>query len=330
MFSSEFGWINCQQPTYEMRSATHLYARYDPDLGFVHAPNSHFEYRLYCTTFSLDFNRLGFRDRNHPKRFAKKRGIVLGDSFMEGYGMERELRVSDKMEKKRNFPLINLGISGIGTTQYMEVYRKYGQHFDHDFIILSLYPPNDFIDDDPVLIGNKHRPFWILKNDSLVLQKPQKKTPELAHISWFKQILRNYTYTYNAYLAAKSQIIGSLSKKFELPNHQYKNALAMRRFFRSISEIKKLAKGRPIVLFTIPCKEELGSKNLGNNPVSRELKAFCVAQNIQFIDLPKMISQKSLKEQQALYLTCDSHFSEKGTEFVANVLLKNCSFLAND
>lgn len=330
MLASELGWLNFELPTYEMHSATHLYATYDPDLGFVHTPNSHFESRLNCTSFSLDFNRKGFRDRDRPKNSKKKRGIVLGDSFMEGYGLKREKRVSNQIEKKRGIPLINLGVSGTGPTQYMEIYRKYGQHFDHDFIVLSLYPPNDFIDDDPVLIENKHRPFWVLKNDTLVLQKPQKKTPDLHYLSWFKQILQRYTYTYNAYLEAKKQIRANMNAKFDLPNHQYKNPLAMRRFFRSIVEIKKMANGRPIVLFTIPCKQELGSKNLGNSRVSRELRAFCVAQNIEFIDLPKIISQKSLKEQQSLYLTCDSHFSEKGAEFVATILLKNCSFFAKN
>jgi len=98
---------------------------------------------------------------------------------------------------------------------------------------------------------------------------------------------------------------------------------------RSIEELRILAPDKEIALFTIPSKGELSPSHLDKNPLSKKLDILCDSLDIVFIDLARALTGGSLEVQQSYYLTCDSHWSKKGTRFVANCIQKHWSFFSN-
>jgi len=326
---SEMGWINIPQPVYSNANDSYYQARIDPDIGYVHTPNGHFEIRQYCTDFSHDFNHLGFLDRERPQRSDKSRVIVLGDSFMEGYGLDKVFRISDLIEKATSTPMLNFGLTDKGPTQYVEIYRKYGRQFEHDAILIGIYPENDFIDDDPLNNLDKTRPVWVKVKGQYVLKKPESRETMKPHIPWFKRVLRNYTYLYNAYLYYKGRMFPPPFDQVQLSNHSDFTTENWERLARSIEELRILAPDKEIALFTIPSKGELSPSHLDKNPLSKKLDILCDSLDIVFIDLARALTGGSLEVQQSYYLTCDSHWSKKGTRFVANCIQKHWSFFSN-
>jgi len=93
--------------------------RYDALLGWSQTPNQ--EGRLNHPEFSVDIriNSLGLRDDEYPvERTAKRRMLVLGDSFGWGFGVEQEQRLTEIIEGLHpEWEIINASVSGYGTDQ---------------------------------------------------------------------------------------------------------------------------------------------------------------------------------------------------------------------
>ncbi|HCU24021.1 MAG TPA: hypothetical protein DF383_03310, partial [Deltaproteobacteria bacterium] len=87
----------------------------------------------------------GMRDKDRTLISKQSRTVMLGDSFIEGYGIPEGKRISDLLEKWRGTEHLNFGTAGdFGPTQYYLLYKNLAKKFSHDEIIIALYPRNDF------------------------------------------------------------------------------------------------------------------------------------------------------------------------------------------
>ena len=121
--------------------------RFDKELGWVKTPNStaHRKTGEYDVTFTI--NSLGLRDdeMSSPKKPAGVyRVLVLGDSFVQGYTVERENLFVDILERwwqaeGRKVDVINAGTEGYSTDQEVLWFQLHGRDFQPDLVVLCPY-----------------------------------------------------------------------------------------------------------------------------------------------------------------------------------------------
>ena len=74
---------------------------------------------------------------------GKKRILVLGDSYIWGFGTNQENIFSAPEVHRTNDEIINGGVSGYGADQEYLFYLRTGQKFDVDQVVLALTLYND-------------------------------------------------------------------------------------------------------------------------------------------------------------------------------------------
>ena len=195
--------------------------RIDPLIGGVHTPGAHgtFQDCRLDTEFrtSVSINSLGLRD---PERTFERppgtfRIMVIGDSFTEGFQVEREETFSGQLERRLNERLqrareaepgvprpervevLNAGVSGWGTDSELLAWRHHLSRFDVDLVVLAFNTGNDVLENDYTLLENfrfpyPDKPHFRLEGDgSLTLQNhplPPHEPPPLEFSEWFDRL----------------------------------------------------------------------------------------------------------------------------------------------
>jgi lysophospholipase L1-like esterase len=135
---------------------------FDPDAGWACHPGTDLRYaqpgsfdvRVRC-------NSRGLRDTEHdyPKPPDTRRIVVLGDSFVWGYGVEMEEMFSKQLERQlgdgdadgnadgdaSRWETINLGVNGYSTVQELVRLETEGLHYAPDWVVL-MFCHNDLED----------------------------------------------------------------------------------------------------------------------------------------------------------------------------------------
>ena len=145
------GRLKIAKPSYCLSNiGSRFWADSNPFFGVWHDPNSSFKHVSPDYNLTYHANSLGMRDKERAlKSHGKKRVVVLGDSFIEGWGVASEDRLSDRLERMTRLEHLNFGTSGsFGPTQYLMLYTHLAKSFEHDALIIAILPDNDFLDDD--------------------------------------------------------------------------------------------------------------------------------------------------------------------------------------
>src|SRR5262245_8633491 len=131
--------------------------QFDPRLGWIKKPNSsaHRKTGEYDVTFTI--NALGLRDdpMDSPRKPAGTyRVLVLGDSFVQGYTVERANLFVDILEswwkaEGRNVDVINAGTEGYSTDQEVLWFLDHGKDFQPDLVVLCPYENDLYWDSQP-------------------------------------------------------------------------------------------------------------------------------------------------------------------------------------
>ena len=113
--------------------------------GAWHKPGSATRERQSCFDAPYYSNEVGARDDSfdHPK--SKKRVVLIGDSFAEGFGARREETAQYLMEKLSGVEVFNFGSAGdLGPVQYLILYQELAKNYDPDELVIFFLPNNDF------------------------------------------------------------------------------------------------------------------------------------------------------------------------------------------
>ncbi|WP_296381210.1 hypothetical protein [Winogradskyella sp.] len=329
-------------PTYTFDNTQGFWFDINKDFGTAHLPNDSYRQKKTCFDVLYKTNSHGFRDKERQINSENKRVVVLGDSFIEGIGVEQEERVTGLLESETKIPHLNYGLAGnFGPTQYYILYESLAKQYTHDAILVSILPSNDFIDDDYQINlkvgGNRYRPFFdgTYPNYSIVyhLDSIEKSQAIPSKQSVLNKFLKNFTYSYNMYAYLKAQRNVALlpedkilSEK-EVPSYfNYSNEQFNRMKF-ALEQIKTVANDRPIMVFSIPIYKEIEDYRLHEkNPLGKDLKTFCDSQNIEYLDLLPKTDNLTLDECKSLFLNCDGHWSEKGNRFAKDQILNHFDY----
>ena len=136
-------------------------------------PNSVSRHAFECYDVPYRFNSVGARDVERSLQ-GEGRWIAIGDSFMEGYGLPEEDRVSNLIESATGHQILNFSTSGnFGPLQYLILYQQLASKFEHKGLMVGFLPDNDFQDNDPIWYEKnrskghwlRHRPYYELAPD---------------------------------------------------------------------------------------------------------------------------------------------------------------------
>ena len=88
-----------------------------------------------------DHNSYGHRGREFPfEKSEKSRIVFMGDSVVEGFGVEEEFRFTEVMNRLLGdeYEVINLGVCGYDFRQEVEYFKELGLRFSPDYVFWGL------------------------------------------------------------------------------------------------------------------------------------------------------------------------------------------------
>ena len=139
----------------------------------------------------IEANDIGYRDRVHARQKPANalRVAFLGDSYTEAMQVPLEQAYWRLVESRltgcaaaggRVPEAMSFGLSGIGTAQQLEIYRKVAAGYDPDVVVLA-FVPNDIENNHPAFGGAGTKPFYALDaRGALVLDDSFVRSPEYA------------------------------------------------------------------------------------------------------------------------------------------------------
>lgn len=336
LLAVEGQWLAARVPSYSVAGSRNTFwGDVSPEFGAWHAPNAAYRHHKACFDVTYHSNSYGARDAERPRVSDVPRVAVLGDSFMEGYGVEVSERLSNVLELRLGVPFLNFGTSGnAGSTHAYALYRSLAQHFEHDVVLCSILPENDFDDDLPQ--DGRYLPYWAGTAPYYELRFP---IPAVSESSWARveastgfdlgATLRDFTYTQNV-----ADLLYSAHKHQRMRDRiEGDSSVTASRFHRfSVAEfdrlrhshecIARLAAPRQVVLFTIPRPVDLAAhRETGRSPLDEALQAWAATvPNVTFVPLLGEMLRASGGDPARHFLRCDAHWSPAGHRAAAEVL----------
>ena len=140
----------------------------DPNLSFVHEPNTH----GFFMGQDVNINSFGLRDHEFSptKPPGVYRILVLGDSTTFGWGVSLDDTASKILERDLNarpipgyprFEVLNAGVGNYDTVQEVTYYKTRGRDFHPDMVILVFF----INDPEPV---PRQKSIWLIDRSYLV------------------------------------------------------------------------------------------------------------------------------------------------------------------
>lgn len=316
----------------------------DTVFGIWHQPNRSYRHIKQCLNVIYNSNSYGSRDKERERESTNNRVIVLGDSFIEGFGVAENNRLSNLLEDSTSIPHLNFGMSGnFGTTQYYLLYKSLASKFSHNAVIIAILPENDFIDDDleigKQIYARRYKPYWkgVYPNYKLVYFQDSIHKSELFEVepNFLRITLKNFTYTYNtisyvkyAYLQSNIKESKTSSLGAMLPDYFNFTTEQFNRMKYSIKAIKKIAKDKSVMVITIPNLADIMKFDKMNKLplLNSELSTFCKNNNIEYLDLLPLMHQHPKEYWHKLYLECDDHWSDYGNLVACQLILNKLSY----
>ena len=310
------------------RGAQGFWRGQHPQFGVWHAPNSSYLHRKACFEIRYTTNSLGARDLQRSRDSARPRVVVLGDSFLEGWGVSASHRLSDRLAAATDVEHLNFAMAHFSPYQSYLVYRELAADFDHDAVLLGILPANDFVDLDLELaraVENYHfryRPY--LMGDP----------PGFRHVdhreSALRRGIRNWSYAGSALLAGiDRQRARRLS---EQPRSAVSGALPRSYFYdfrerdveRLEAVLERLSRevaDKALVVLLVPTRKDLERWAVsGDDPLSTRLRQTAVRLGFQLVSLLEPMAALNQRAERDFH-TCDYHWSAFGNQVAAELLL---------
>jgi GDSL-like Lipase/Acylhydrolase. len=305
-------------------SARQIGARFwrelDPNFGVWHEPNVSFLHRKSCFEVEYRSNSLGMRDVERQKLSVPSRTVVLGDSFVEGWGVELGSRLSDLLERSTGREFLNFGTSGhFSPTQYYLLYKTLAKEFSHDAVLVGILPSNDFDEDDYLKWKHqgRYRPFWEGEAPNARIVYSDAPLGEVGAKRYLAGFFREFSYLYNAVkfviMSRSLQAHDQAGRDKELVSKFYDfSETEYQRLLLSLEKIREEASGKKLSVFLIPILNDLQRYDrAGKSPLASRLESWGAEHEVQVLDLLPWMHDSN-PDWKKYYFPCDEHWSAYG------------------
>jgi hypothetical protein len=307
-----------------------------PAFGVWHPPHAEYHAEADCFDVVYTSNSHGARDVERTVRSAAPRAVVLGDSFVEGIGVQLGLRMTDLLEQWTGVEHLNFGTAGnFSSTQEWKLYETLASGFDHDWVLLFTFPNNDFLENDPQRFWqrDRYRPYLRRADGGFELFYPvgleeakRRAADQLWWNRWYNAI---FVYRLIAFFDAQVRVRlaqGANGPHGYIGYEQFTDE-DLERLFHAYLRIRDLAGGRELLIFTIPRLNDLLYFRDRGYPdqLPKRLAEFAARETgIRYLDLmPGFIAdwRAEGRELADYFLPCDGHWSELGNRVAARIVL---------
>lgn len=330
----------CTSPSYSLKIKNNNHW-VDHDLyGVWHKPNSSYIHKSDCFSAKYNFNNFGAKDKKRTIN-GKNRTLLIGDSYVEGYGVDNDKNFSYLIENnsKHEIEYLNFSSSGyFGSTQYYILIKDLLKKIEFDRVILFLNPASDFEDDSfdfaKLFHDKKYRPYYDL-NTNEIFYYNQNHQLKINQNNSIRRILDNFTYSYKLLRYLKQQIDLFLKKKHinNISNISDGNYISYfdkypKKTFeilkRNLFNINNLLLENEIrlIVSTVPSKKDIvyfNSKNNSENNLDNELKRYLDNMDVKFFKIMQLNDKNNMIELDS-YFTCNDHFNEDGQRILSNII----------
>lgn len=304
-------------------------------LPYEYIPNCKGEITGAGSITEVNLNNLGLRSHDIVKK-ENKRILLLGDSFIFGYGVKHEETIGRVLEKQLGVEVIPVGFVG-GTATDMEfLYAKYyGMNLEPDMVVLAIFPYND--------LGDLNETSWIYgENGELIKAEIPRKVDADGYLRRGDILMR-----YKIPLVGNSHLMQFIIDRTEAASRIWRARLALKMGWRqqelvdfnkygdclyagdcsgkwlkaeekmsmSLSWIKQLAQDRGVQLEAIIIPYE--GQIFDGKPQKTVFHKALADQDIEYLDLWEAFKYSGLSRED-LYLP-DGHWTRMGHQFAAQV-----------
>jgi len=301
---------------------------WDPDhepFGVWHRPDSTGFHKTECFDVTYRTNSVGARDVERSLDATRSRVVVLGDSFVEGWGLPPRQRLTNLLEQASGLEHLNFGMSHFGPYQQYLVYRDLAKRYTHDHVLIGIVPVNDFIDLD--LEQARQAPTYEYRyRPYLVGSYPDYRRFDFRE-STVQRFLRRHSYAYTAIEHAFHGRGGADSRKdltdesgrfhslfYDFSEEQFD--LLRYALERIIDE----AEGKRVAVFLIPVHQDfLRFYQSGESPLVRRLRELGASRGLGVVDLLPAMSRVT-PNWNTYYFECDYHWGPYGNAVAAGLL----------
>lgn len=297
-----------------------------PEFGVWRHPNASFDHQSACFHVHYHTNSLGARDIERSRDAQKARVVLLGDSFLEGWGLDLQERLSNKLEEVSGLEHLNFAMSHFGPYQELLVYQSLASKFEHAGVIIGVTPTNDFVDLDLELSRGiadyeyRYRPY-------LVGDPSELHRFDYRESSW-RRTLRRYSYAFNALLRAVSvwrdrgALPAASAEAVPFSWFYDYSAAQLRQLEVILSELARAAAPRPVVVMLIPVFSDLERfAHSGPDPLGARLAVLGAEKGFAVVDLLPDMANYNPRGRRQLFFSCDYHWSAYGNEVALRVAL---------
>jgi hypothetical protein len=274
------------------------------------------------------------RDRPRALRStAPERVVVLGDSFVEGVGVDVTNRFTEVLEARTGVEFLNFGTAGhFGSVQESLLYEHLACPYDHSRVFLFLLPDNDFSDNRaPESSTTRYRPYLQEEGDAYRVVYPfpfdqvQDRHRELSWPRRFRNRILNRWHTANALNDFQLKTLW----KSVRPSSSYDiySAADLKQLLYTYEQIRARAHPRPLTVFAIPRDADFAAHAAGRHQgrIVGDLVAFAKQrEGIRIVDLmPGFLAymRDHGVSHRAFFLDHDPHWSPLGHAVAADVVL---------
>ena len=316
--------------------------------GAWHEKNFKVRHVKECFDIEYKTNEIGARDDTFNKINGQDNIILLGDSFAEGYGIEKKNMFETKIEKFTGKKVLNFSSSkDFGLIQYILIYENLAKNYNHNTIIISFLPNNDFKDNDFIFYKEnkldfinkkqRHRPYYIKSENKYKILFPSKKNEKnldlinfLKNYFWSSNVLRTIKYIHisQKLKKAKKKLLSNDlkdNKTEHITDYYFTSKFQQEAIIFFLQKFIKENSKKNILFFTIPLFEDY--KIVQNNDYRDEIfwwkkiKSFeDQYKNFYFLDLIDYATEDY--KDYFFPNKCDGHWNRDGHEWAGKIISK--------
>ncbi|OGW78603.1 MAG: hypothetical protein A2Z83_07505 [Omnitrophica bacterium GWA2_52_8] len=310
-------------------SHENFHVQYDPDLGWVNAPNVSVP-DLYRPGVGIHINSQSLRaDREYTKEVpaGMTRAICLGDSFTMGFGVRDDQTWCHLLTRiSRDLETLNMGQGGYGLDQAYLRYRRDGEKFDHNIAILA------FISDDiRRLASNPAKPNLEIENGRLIIKNTPVPRSASSQSAWMRILyyFQGLRFMELVYRIRNRSIKQTFSKsEGETQARNFEIAVAV---FEDFARLAKNRNALPVFVYLPTLEDHVRKEGYSFSAV---FAPTFKSKGLFFLDLTPVFRDLTPFEAQELFLRKEDfpntatprnaarHYSMKGNQFVATYMYK--------
>ncbi len=310
-----------------------FFCEFDPELGWSPLPDLTAQHLQNGFSTFVHQNQYGLRgsDSDTKKRTnSNRRILVLGDSYVWGYGVNQSEIFSNPEIHKSSLEFLNFGVSGYGTDQEYLFYLRDGLEFDVDEVVLAFTLYNDVISNLEEKKYGYLKPYFSIVEGELILHQDhihdrlgRNAVNQIRFHSRLVNTLERSYRTYRdsqKYSSDKNDVSVARKRVFKEQELSERDREGIEITIKMIVALQERVEqqGASFSVIFIPYKPHVLNQVERNHPLVEHLSSGLVKHNIDYFE-PYFLFLKQEEEGRKLFNMFDNHFSASGHALFARV-----------